>query len=294
VIEITKGKWKNEAERRGVKVEIRIEAEAAAPILGTRAEIREALTNLIFNAVDALPMGGTIVIRARVEGAESVFEVEDNGVGMSEDVKSRMFEPFFTTKGLSGNGLGLSMVYGIVSRHRGSIEVESTEHVGTVVRMRFPSVDPARANLARPDRHPAPFKARILVVDDEPDLLEVMRDALVCEGHEIVTGNCGTEGIDRFRSGKFDAVLTDLGMPDVSGWEVARIVRAEGGPGIVLGLVTGWGATVSDEVMVAHGIDFVVSKPFEVGVLASRVNEALASRAPRPRRSASPSEPRRT
>jgi PAS domain S-box-containing protein len=294
VIEITKGKWKNEAERRGVKVEIRIDAEGPTPILGTRAEIREALTNLIFNAVDALPKGGTIVIRARAEGAESILEVEDNGIGMSAEVKSRMFEPFFTTKGLSGNGLGLSMVYGIVSRHRGAIEVESTEHVGTVVRMRYPSVDPATANLARPDRHPAPFKARILVVDDEINLLEVMRDALAGDGHEIVTGSCGTEGIERFRAGSFHAVLTDLGMPDVSGWEVARIVRVEGGPNIVLGLVTGWGATVSDEVMIAHGIDFVVSKPFEVGTLVSRVNEALASRAPKPRRSASPSGSRRT
>jgi PAS domain S-box-containing protein len=294
VIEITKGKWKNEAERRGVKVEIRIDAEGPTPILGTRAEIREALTNLIFNAVDALPKGGTIVIRARAEGAESILEVEDNGIGMTAEVKSRMFEPFFTTKGLSGNGLGLSMVYGIVSRHRGSIEVESTEHVGTVVRMRYPSVDPATAHLARPDRHAAPFKARILVVDDEINLLEVMRDALAGDGHEIVTGSCGTEGIERFRAGRFHAVLTDLGMPDVSGWEVARIVRVEGGPNIVLGLVTGWGATVSEEVMIAHGIDFVVSKPFEVGTLVSKVNEALASRAPKPRRSASPSGPRRT
>src|SRR5439155_24220497 len=133
-----------------------------------------------------------------------------------------------------------------------------------------------------------------MLVDDEPYLQEVIADTVVFEGHDIVTGKCGTKLIDRYSSGKFDAVLNDLGMPDVSGWEVARIVRAEGGPGIVLGLVTGWGATVSDEVMVAHGIDFVVSKPFEVGVLASRVNEALASRAPRPRRSASPSEPRRT
>jgi len=121
-----------------------------------------------------------------------------------------------------------------------------------------------------------------------------MRDALAGDGHEIVTGSCGIEGIERFRAGKFHAVLTDLGMPDVSGWEVARIVRVEGGPKIVLGLVTGWGATVSDEVMIAHGIDFVVSKPFEVGALVSRVNEALASLAPKPRRSASPSGSRRT
>jgi len=294
VIEITRGKWKNEAQRRGVKIDIRIEANEPAPILGTRAEIREALTNLIFNAVDALPMGGSIVIRARSSGPESVLEVEDNGIGMGEAIKSRMFEPFFTTKGLSGNGLGLSMVYGIVSRHRGSIEVDSKEQVGTVVRMRFPAVDPTSADFAVPERSPAPYRARVLVVDDEVDLVAVMRDTLSREGHDVVTATCGNEGIERFRAGKFDAVLTDLGMPDVSGWEVARIVRLEGGPRIALGLVTGWGATVSDEVLVAHGIDFVISKPFEVGTLASRVNETLAARVPKPRRSSSPSGTRRT
>ncbi|HXL15786.1 MAG TPA: ATP-binding protein, partial [Methylomirabilota bacterium] len=228
VIEITKGKWKNEAQRRGVNVEIRIEASDPAPILGTRAEIREALTNLIFNAVDALPMGGSIVIRAQSRGAESILEVEDNGVGMAEEVKSRMFEPFFTTKGLSGNGLGLSMVYGIVSRHRGSIEVESRERVGTVVRMRFPAVDPSSADFSATKRVAAPFAARILVVDDEVDLVAIMRDALTREGHTVVTATGGNEGIQQFRHGTFDAVLTDLGMPDVSGWEVARIVRKEG------------------------------------------------------------------
>ena len=294
VIELTKSKWKNEAQRRGVNVEIRIEANEPAPILGTRAEIREALTNLIFNAVDALSKGGTIIVRAQSNGGESILEVEDNGIGMADHVKSRMFEPFFTTKGLSGNGLGLSMVYGIVSRHRGSIEVESKEQVGTIVRMRFPAVDPTRATLAAPPRAPAPYRANILVVDDEVDLVAVMRDALTREGHVITTATGGQDGIQKFRRGTFDAVLTDLGMPDVSGWEVARVVRKEGGRKVVLGLVTGWGATVSDEVMDAHGIDFVVSKPFEVGTLATKVNETLAGRSAKPPRSASPSARRRT
>ena len=302
VIEITKGKWKNEAQRRGVKIEIRIESKDPAPILGTRAEIREALTNLIFNAVDALPMGGSIVIRALQGGTETILEVEDNGIGMAEHVKSRIFEPFFTTKGLSGNGLGLSMVYGIVSRHRGSIEVESKEQAGTVVRMRFPAVDPQSPALSLPERVSAPYQARILVVDDEVDLVSIMRDALQREGHVVVTATGGSEGIQKFRGGKFDAVLTDLGMPDVSGWEVARVVRREGGARLILGLVTGWGATVSDEVMEAHAIDFVIGKPFEVGTLTMKVNEVLTARgseapAPRgvkPRRSASPSGTRPT
>jgi DNA-binding response OmpR family regulator len=124
-----------------------------------------------------------------------------------------------------------------------------------------------------------------------------MRDALTREGHVVTTATGGEEGIQKFRQGTFDAVLTDLGMPDVSGWEVARVVRKEGGRKVVLGLVTGWGATVSDEVMDAHGIDFVVSKPFEVGTLATKVNETLAERAAKPPtnpRSSSPSGPRPT
>ena len=278
VLEITKGKWKNESERRGIRVEVEIDTREALPIMGTRAEIREALTNLIFNAVDSLPMGGRIVIRTRSEGEEAILEVADNGVGMTEDVKTRMFEPFFTTKGPLGNGLGLSMVYGIVSRHGGTIEVESQEQGGTTIRMRFPAADPAGAVSTLPERCPAPFKARILVVDDETELLKVMRDALEREGHEVETAPSGAEGIERFRGGKFDAVLSDLGMPDVSGWEVARVVRTEGGPKPVLGLVTGWGATISDDVVSAHGVDFVISKPFEVSVLTSKVNQTLKSR----------------
>src|SRR5207249_9937710 len=222
VIEITKGKWKNEAQRRGVKIEIRIESKDPAPILGTRAEIREALTNLIFNAVDALPMGGSIVIRALQGGTETILEVEDNGIGMAEHVKSRIFEPFFTTKGLSGNGLGLSMVYGLVSRHRGTVQVDTTPDAGTVVRMRFPTTD--REKNAQPGRQivRAPFQARILVVDDEPEILRVLRDALEESGHVVETASSGTEGIERFRGAPFDAVLSAIGMPDLSGWHVAR------------------------------------------------------------------------
>jgi PAS domain S-box-containing protein len=294
VVEITRGKWKHESERRGTKVEVRIEAHATPPILGSHAEIREALTNLIFNSVDALPDGGTITIRARAEAGEAILEVIDDGVGMSEEVRTRMFEPFFTTKGVSGNGLGLSMVYGIVSRHRGTIEVQSEPLQGTTVQMRFPAASGAGAPRAREERAVAPFRARILVVDDETELLGVIGEALTAGGHEVETASSGSDGIARFRSRPFDAILSDLGMPDVSGWEVARTVRAEGEPSLVLGLVTGWGAMVSDELVSAHGVDFVISKPFQVDELISKVNEALAAHASEIRRGASRSGPHPT
>jgi CheY-like chemotaxis protein/anti-sigma regulatory factor (Ser/Thr protein kinase) len=282
VVEITRGKWKNEAERRGVKVEVSIDAREALTMMGSRAEIREALTNLIFNAVDALPQGGHIAVRCRADGDAAVIEVSDNGTGMPEDVRSRMFEPFFTTKGLSGTGLGLSMVYGIVTRHHGTIEVETSAETGTTVRMLFPAAEhaePEAAPEARPQRR---FSARILVVDDEAELLSLLQEALTTEGHEVTTASTGAEGVALFRGGEFEVVLTDLGMPDVSGWDLARVVRDEGRSGIVLGLVTGWGATISEEMVASHGVDFVVGKPFDVQELIAKVNHAAESkRAPK-------------
>jgi PAS domain S-box-containing protein len=294
VVEITRGKWKHESERLGAKIDVRIESFDPPPIQGSHAEIREALTNLIFNSVDALPDGGTITIRCCPEGDQSVLEVADTGVGMTEEVRSRMFEPFFTTKGVSGNGLGLSMVYGIVSRHRGTIEVESAPMAGTTVRMRFPVAAGSQAARPARERVSAPYRARILVVDDEQELLGVIRDTLRADGHEVETAGSGSDGIALFRSRAFDAVLTDLGMPDVSGWEVARTIRSEGEPGVVLGLVTGWGAMVSEELVSAHGVDFVLSKPFEVNELLSKVNRALAGRHSTSARDASPNGPRPT
>jgi CheY-like chemotaxis protein/two-component sensor histidine kinase len=294
VVEITRGKWKNDSERRGVKVEVGIEVQDPRPILGSRAEVREALTNLIFNSVDALPKGGTITIRCRSEERSAILVVADNGVGMTEEIRGRMFEPFFTTKGVSGNGLGLSMVYGIVSRHRGAVEVDTTPDAGTVVRMRFPATDREQNPRLGPRTVQAPFQARILVVDDEPEILRVLREALEESGHIVETASSGSEGIERFRGSTFDAVLSDIGMSDVSGWEVARTVRQEGSPRLVLGLVTGWGATISEEMVTAHGVNFVVAKPFDVVDLISKVNQAINGGSVTPPRAASPTSYRPT
>jgi CheY-like chemotaxis protein/anti-sigma regulatory factor (Ser/Thr protein kinase) len=259
-----------------------LEAGTAPSILGSRSEIREAMTNLIFNAVDALPRGGRIVVRCREDRDAALIEVSDNGTGMPDSVKSRIFEPFFTTKGLSGTGLGLSMVYGIVSRHHGTIEVDTEMEVGTTVRMRFPAAEAVRPEPAQVNQEPRVHSARVLVVDDEAEILSVLADALGTVGHEVTTASSGSEGIALFRGSRFDVVLTDLGMADVSGWEVARTVRLEGDPGIVLGLVTGWGATISEEMVSGHGVDFVIGKPFDVVDLIATVNRAIDAVKSRP------------
>jgi len=205
-------------------------------------------------------------------------------------VKARIFEPFFTTKGLSGTGLGLSMVYGIVSRHLGSVEVVTQPAAGTTVRMRFPATDRS-AGAAKAGAPPRTTRqARILVVDDEPEILSVLSDALTAAGHLVITAPSGSDGVARFRAAAFDAVLTDLGMADVSGWEVARTVRTEGEARVVLGLVTGWGATISEEMVTAHGVDFVVAKPFDVDDLVTKLNQAIDANAASRARAASPNE----
>ncbi len=277
VVELTRGRWETETKRHGGTVEVQVRIEDPRPILGSRAEIREALTNLIFNSVDALPAGGSIVIGCRTEGGESILEVTDDGIGMNEEVRSRMFEPFYTTKGQGGTGLGLAMVYGIVSRHRGTVEVDTAPGEGTTIRMRFPATELAEPAERSVVQVRAPFRARLLVVDDERELLEVLRDALERAGHEIVTASSGTEGLARFREGRYDAVLTDLGMADVSGWELARVIRSEGAPEIILGLVTGWGTTISEEMVASHGVNLVVNKPFDLEDLVTRVNRAIAA-----------------
>jgi CheY-like chemotaxis protein len=179
------------------------------------------------------------------------------------------------------------MVYGIVSRHRGTVEVDTSPDGGTTVRIRLPATE--REGSAPPSRAfvRAPFQARILVVDDEPEILRVLREAFEGCGHVVETASSGTEGIERFRRSPFDAVLSDVGMADVSGWEVARAVRQEGPPTLVLGLVTGWGATISEEMVTAHGVNFVIAKPFDVDELVSRLNQAIEAVSVTPNRAAS-------
>jgi DNA-binding response OmpR family regulator len=176
------------------------------------------------------------------------------------------------------------MVYGIVSRHQGTVEVETAPGEGTTIRMRFPATEQAGPAAQPPVRVNAPYQARILVVDDETELLEVLRDALERAGHLVTTATSGSQGIERFRERSYDVVLTDLGMADVSGWGVAQVVRKEGPPSVVLGLVTGWGATISEEMVQSHGVNFVVSKPFDLEELVSRVNRAMAARNATPNR----------
>lgn len=279
VVDLSRARWNDMPQQRGVVIEmVTAIAPDLPPISGVESEIREALTNLIFNAVDAMPDGGTLTLRTTGNPGEKRvgIEVIDTGTGMDEDTRRRCLEPFFTTKGERGTGLGLAMVYGVVQRHSGEIEIESSVGRGTTIRLVFAAYV-QEAQLSAPAQIAAVTRSlRILVVDDDPLLLKSLLDSLEGDGHKVTTASGGQEGIEIFagahRGGQpFEVVFTDLGMPHVDGRKVAAAIKNLSGSTPVI-LVTGWGQRLMTEGDVPPHVDRVLSKPPKL----RQIREALA------------------
>jgi DNA-binding response OmpR family regulator len=294
VVDLTRARWNDLAQQRGVMIELRCElANDLMTIRGAENEIRDALTNLIFNAVDALPQGGKILIRTRTEtlpiphgGVEpcALLEVVDNGVGMDEETRRRCLEPFFTTKGDRGTGLGLAMVYGMAKRHSAGLDIDSGIGIGTTIRLTFRGGTQSTSSTGR---NPSPLFAtrslRVLLIDDDPSLLESLRTALEDEGHKVVTASGGQSGIDAFRESQtahrlFDIVITDLGMPYVDGRQVVASIRSMS-PGTPIILLTGWGQHVANESEKAPQVDRLLGKPPRIRELRTALAELTGRRA---------------
>jgi CheY-like chemotaxis protein len=269
--DLTRARWSDVPQETGAVVRMRMELEEDLPeVPGVASEIREALVNLIFNAADAMPTGGTLTLRTRhslaVEGEGpscTSIEVTDTGVGMDEDTRRRCLEPFFTTKGERGSGLGLAMVYGVVEHSGARIAIESAPGLGTTVRLVFPT--PSVSDSESTPSRAAVAQLRILVVDDDPLLLKSLRDTLEGDGHSIVTAGGGREGIEMFRtaleSGQhFAVVITDLGMPYVDGRQVAAAVKAAAASTRVV-MLTGWGQRLASRGEIPPYVDRLLSKP---------------------------------
>src|SRR5581483_810304 len=275
-IQLTAPKWRVDAEANGRAIHVRTQLTALPEILGDPAELREALTNLIFNAVDALPMGGTITIRTVVDQGAVLIEVSDDGVGMSDDVRERCLEPFFTTKGERGSGLGLSMVLGAVQRHDGSVAIESAPANGTTIRIRIPiaqcpGLEPSHGGEERAGKPPA---ARVLAVDDDPDVLEVVRQFLGMDGHRVATASGGQEALDRLRSDHFDLVITDLAMPEMNGGELATAIKLQT-PNVPIILLTGFADTMEVQGDHPKAVDLVLGKPITQAALRKAIDLVL-------------------
>jgi len=280
-IEFTKVRWKNEAEAKGVTYHIKKELSSLPPLKGSAAELREVVTNLINNALDAMPQGGQITIKTFKDNHHLSVKISDTGSGIPASIQDRIFDPFFTTKGVQATGLGLSVSYGIITRHRGMITVDSVEGRGATFTIQFPLTEHIRNKKHHHKKVTPPSperqKVRILIIEDEKEVREVLHDILSHAGYEVETAPQGNEGVELFKQKHFDAVFTDLGMPGMSGWQVAEEIKKINNKTFVA-LITGWEVNLQSNELKENKVDLVVHKPFQIDQLLQLVQKALQAR----------------
>jgi PAS domain S-box-containing protein len=271
LLALTRPQWDNEAARRGIRYEIDLKADPTPAVLAVASEVREALLNILENALAAMPQGGRLTLHVRGEDDRAVVSISDTGKGMSPEVQRLAFEPFFTTRSTEGGtGLGLSLAQEIVQRYRGTIALSSSEGVGTTFTLSFPSItaEAARTPAFLPTLEPL----RILAVEDEPEVLDVLRAMLSSAGHTVFTAASGREALELFDHEPVDLVLTDLGMPGMTGLALAAEIKRR--RTIPVLLLTGWADEL--DAATAPSVDLVVAKPFT----RERLFEALARTLP--------------
>ena len=306
----TRPRWKDQAQSMGIQIRIETDLREIPLVSGRGSELMSVLDNLIFNAVDAMPGGGTITMRTRVEdvgeaedsrwaeevgGGEKgvsldkterpdrpsppvghvVLELSDTGAGMSEEVHEHCLEPFFTTKDEGGSGLGLAMAYGIIRRHQGRIDVETAEGEGTTFILRLPVGTDGELEWTEPDVEVPGPPLKILVVDDEPLIVEILSAFLGNDGHRVEAAADGVEALNCFRAGGFDLVITDRCMPEMNGEQLAAAVKKIE-PSVPVILLTGFGEEMRAKGEAPECIDALLSKPPTLGRLRNGILEATA------------------
>ncbi len=289
VSEVTRPRWKDLAEASNVQISLDVQIRSKSKVMGDESELREVLVNMVFNAVDAMPSGGTLTLAAEDVGDTVVVSVGDTGTGMAPDVKSRIFDPFFTTKGKAGMGLGLAVSFGIIRRHEGSVAVESELGAGTKFKISLPKAKVAEDAVAPTVEVEKPYvsasqpsvprtfdknQPKILVVDDEEAVRELLRDLLENSGCRVYMAQGGREAIGLFEAHEFDGVFTDVGMPGMSGWELSHAIRQRNET-IPIAVITGWGEAVGSDEQKKARVDWVVTKPFRaerIGELADEIS----------------------
>jgi PAS domain S-box-containing protein len=283
-VEIARPKWQASSAEKTGSIEVRIDAPAPAFTLGDSAELREVVLNLIFNAVDAMPQGGTIEAGTRIDGKTARFWIADTGAGMPAEVIARIFEPFYTTKGERGTGLGLSASHGIIENHSGDINVISEPGKGTRFEVILPLHEGTASVVAVPVAKTASARsARVLVVEDEEKVRVLLNDAFRAEGHDVTEATTGAEALKFLDKREFDLMVCDLGLPELSGLHVARWVK-EFRPDLPVIIATGYAEMIAEEDYQGARIDDVIRKPYSLADVLNRANMVLAAQ-PRPRES---------
>ncbi len=271
---LTRPKWKDQAQANGADIAVRTQLDDHLPVMADEAALRELLTNLIFNAVDAMPQGGKLFLKAHCEPEWGVLEVRDTGTGMTEEVRQRCLEPFYSTKGERGTGLGLSMVFGIVQRHHGTIGIESKAGEGTAFIIRLPLHRQDSAACEEQAKATGARGLHVLVVDDEPQVRDVLCAYLNLDGHDCETAPHAIDGLHRFREGRFDLVIADKAMPGMSGDQMAAAIK-QLAPGTPVVLLTGFGSFLAPETM--PGVDVLAEKPITLPSLREAIGKAMAA-----------------
>ncbi len=263
-----------------IAIDISAEMGKAIPIEGDSAELREVLTNIVFNAMDAMPQGGKITIKSKLENNRVVLSITDTGMGIPEEIKGRLFDPFFTTKSPEGLGMGLSVAYGIVSRHGGSINVDSSAGKGATFYIKLPVAVSAGKRLLLPEEPTSIKRATILLIEDDPQTNEVLRLMLEWLGHKVEGFTNAKEALETFDKDKtdYDIVITDMGMQEMSGRDVARRIK-EMKPETSVIVITGWGTQLDPGELRKVGIDGIISKPFTKEALSAKLTELLPTSA---------------
>jgi PAS domain S-box-containing protein len=281
VVEFTRPRWRDAAQQHGITIEVTTDIPPLPLLQGNPADLREVLINLVFNAVDAMPRGGTIHISAehREGSDEVILRVRDTGEGMTEAVRRRVFEPFFSTKGPKGVGLGLSMSRKLIANMGGRIGVESAPGQGATfwIALPYKPVE-AQAEVAPPT---LARRLAILLVDDQPHMLETAALMLEMDGHTVVTAESGRQALERIderaaqRLGPFDVVITDLGMPEMNGLQLVAALREDGFDMPCI-LATGWGVELSEADTEAAGVQAVLPKPYAAAQLRAVLAQVTA------------------
>ena len=272
-VELARPRWKGWAEKSGIAINVSTDLADVSPAKGNASDLREVFLNILLNAIDAMPGGGEITIRTGQRGQNVFAAITDSGIGMSEDVQKRIFDPFFTTKGAAGSGLGLSVAYGIVSRHGGELTVQSEPEKGSTFTVSLP-VASVVEHEPEPQMSCPSRKVRILLVDDDERVLRAIEAMLQAEGHSVTKCLGGKQGISLLGEGAYDLIITDLGMPEVNGWEVAAKAR-QIAPATPVILLTGWGAEISAERLEKLGIDGIMQKPCRLADLRQIIDQVL-------------------
>jgi PAS domain S-box-containing protein len=289
-LSLTQPKWKNQALAKGITIQAQTDLRPVPTIMGNESDLREMMTNLIFNAVDAMPTGGVITIRTyqysgiRVFGCSGndnppehpntsthvVLEVSDTGVGMTEEVRQRCLEPFFTTKGERGTGMGLAMVYGIVQRHEGTMEIESALGQGTTITIRLPMQRERQVERGKGKTERQLHPLNVLFIEDEPLVCDIVTEYLIEDGHTFEVASNGLEGLERFEMNKFNLIITDRAMPEMSGDHVATAIK-QMDPHVPIIMLTGFGDLMNSAGERPLGVDLIVSKPVTIAKLRQAI-----------------------